>query len=60
MYLLDTDIIIYSLKGDPIVVENFKQHAADPKAVSVITYGELIFGAQCHKGSRRTWQRYIE
>ena len=31
MYLLDTDIIIYSLKGDPIVVENIKQHAADPK-----------------------------
>lgn len=46
MYLLDTDIIIYSLKGDPVVVENIKQHAADPKAVSVITYGELVFGAQ--------------
>jgi len=37
MYLLDTDIIIYSLKGDLVVVENIKQHAADPKAVSVIT-----------------------
>jgi tRNA(fMet)-specific endonuclease VapC len=46
MYLLDTDIIIYSLKGDAVVVENIKQHAADPKAVSVITYGELVFGAQ--------------
>lgn len=47
MYLLDTDIIIYALKGDPVVAENIKQHAADPKAVSVITYGELVFGAQC-------------
>lgn len=46
MYLLDTDILIYSLKGDPTVIENIKQHASDPKAVSVITYGELIFGAQ--------------
>lgn len=46
MYLLDTDILIYSLKGEPTVIENIKRHASDPKAISVITYGELIFGAQ--------------
>ena len=46
MYLLDTDIIIYSLKGVPAVVENMRAHAADPKAVSVITYGELVYGAE--------------
>ncbi len=46
MYLLDTDIIIYSLKGVPEVVENMRNHAAEPKAVSVITYGELIYGAE--------------
>ena len=46
MFLLDTDILIYSLKGDPTVIENIKQHASYPKAISVITYGELIFGAQ--------------
>lgn len=46
MYLLDTDILIYSLKGDKTVVENFKIHANDPKSISVISYGELIFGAQ--------------
>ena len=45
MYLLDTDIMIYSLKGNPIVIENFKYHSKDPKALSVITYGELIYGA---------------
>ena len=46
MYLLDTDTIIYSLKGIPAVVENMRAHAADPKAISVITYGELVYGAE--------------
>lgn len=46
MYLLDTDTLIYSLKGETAVLDNFRRHAADPKAVSVITYGELVFGAQ--------------
>ncbi len=46
MYLLDTDTIIYSLKGVPAVVEQMRNHATDPKAISVITYGELIYGAE--------------
>lgn len=45
MYLLDTDTLIYSLKADPVVVANLRHHSADPKAISVITYGELVFGA---------------
>jgi tRNA(fMet)-specific endonuclease VapC len=45
MYLLDTDTIIYALKGDRHVVRRFEEKVAQPKAVSVITYGELFFGA---------------
>ena len=45
MYLIDTDIIIYSLSGMPIVQENIIKTAQDAKAISVITYGELRFGA---------------
>lgn len=45
MYLLDTDILIYSLKGFPKVIENFELHADAPKALSVISYGELVYGA---------------
>lgn len=45
MYLLDTDTLIYSLKGNKRVIEHFKQHADAPKALSVISYGELIYGA---------------
>jgi len=35
MFLLDTDTLIYSLKGNPRVVENFRIHEKDPKAISV-------------------------
>jgi len=45
MYLLDTDTLIYALKGVPAVVRNFEAHAADPKALSVVSYGELVYGA---------------
>ncbi len=45
MYLLDTDTVIYALKGDRHVVRRFEEEIARPKAVSVITYGELYFGA---------------
>jgi tRNA(fMet)-specific endonuclease VapC len=46
MYLLDTDILIYALKGHEGVIANMRQHAGDPKAISAISYGELIYGAQ--------------
>lgn len=49
MYLLDTDIIIYSLKGNQLVVDNIRAHADSPKAISVITYGELVYGAEKSK-----------
>ena len=46
MYLLDTDTLIYFLKGDEVIIENFKANRNTPKAISVVTYGELIYGAR--------------
>ncbi len=46
MYLIDTDILIYSLKGNENVIKNFRSHADSPKAISVISYGEMVFGAK--------------
>ena len=46
MYLLDTDTVSYFLRGNPRVIENFKIHRGRPKALSVITYGELIYGCR--------------
>lgn len=45
MYLLDTDTLIYSFKGHPQVINNIKLHADAPKALSVISFGELVYGA---------------
>ena len=46
MYLIDSDILIYSLKNNPVVRQNFKQKSSIPKAISVISYGELYYGAK--------------
>ena len=48
-YLIDTDIIIYSLKNYGPVNDNFKKYKNSPKSISVITYGELIYGARKSK-----------
>jgi predicted nucleic acid-binding protein len=45
MYLLDTDTIIYSLKGNSAIAKNLEQHVEDPMRISVITIMELYFGA---------------
>lgn len=45
MYLLDTDTIIYNLKGNSAVQENLRRHFYDPLRISVITLMELYYGA---------------
>ena len=45
MYLLDTDTLIYILKGNPIVERNLRGHYHDPIKISVITLMELYYGA---------------
>lgn len=50
MYLIDTDILIYAFKGHSQVIEQLQRTATAPKAVSVISYGELLYGAR--KSSR--------
>jgi tRNA(fMet)-specific endonuclease VapC len=51
MYLIDTDTIIFALKGVPAVVAGFERHRTAPMAISVVTYGELLYGAM--KSARR-------
>jgi len=52
MYLLDTDTVIYSLKGEPAVKKNLRDHFHDPMRMSVITLMELYYGA--HKSLKIT------
>jgi tRNA(fMet)-specific endonuclease VapC len=45
-YLLDTDICIYVRRSDrPALRERFEKLAPGEAVISVITYGELIYGA---------------
>ncbi len=45
MYLIDTDIIVFSLKQNVAVQSKFREMDSVPKAISVVTYGELLYGA---------------
>ena len=45
-FLIDTDIIVYSLNNNPLVNDNFRRRRDAPKSLSVITYSELVFGAR--------------
>jgi len=44
-FLIDSDILIYSLKGNSKVTQNFTDYENDTKSISIITYGELVYGA---------------
>jgi tRNA(fMet)-specific endonuclease VapC len=45
-FLIDTDIVIYSLKGNAAVRDWMIQNQNIPKFISAVTYGELIYGAR--------------
>jgi len=45
-FLIDTDIIIYSLKGNQKVLDWFEAKKNLPKFISCVTYGELVYGAK--------------
>ena len=45
MYLLDTDTIIFNLKGNAAVRKNLLLHINDPIKISSITLMELYYGA---------------
>ena len=45
MYLLDTDTVIYILKGDPVTEANLRKHIHDPIKIGTVTLMELYYGA---------------
>ena len=45
MFLLDTDTLIYALNGKATVLQSLRENRTEPIAVSVVSYGELVFGA---------------
>ena len=45
-YLIDTDIIIFGITGNQKVQQRISEKEAISKAISIITYGELLYGAK--------------
>ena len=45
-YLIDTDIIIFALRGDKTVLAKFEENKNIPISISLITYAEFVFGAK--------------
>ena len=45
-FLIDTDIVINSIKGNTKINQKIGAYAAIPKAISIITFGELLYGAK--------------
>lgn len=50
-FLIDTNILIYRLKNVGNVNENFIRNQDSTMLISVVSYGELVFGAE--KSSNR-------
>ena len=56
-YLLDTNICIYIAKHNPpLVRERFACHTANELAMSVVTLGELRFGAEKSQSRDRAFE----
>ncbi len=50
MYLLDTDILSYFTRGDPVVRQQFERHGSSILLVSAISLYELAFGVFRNRG----------
>ena len=48
-FLIDTNILIYRLKNLGNVNANFLKYKDNPISISVISYGELVYGAKKSK-----------
>ncbi len=46
MYLLDTNIVSYWMRGDTKVIEQLKKHAPSELALSTITLAEILYGIE--------------
>ena len=57
-YLLDTNIVIYTMKNRPSQVKRrFQQHDGEI-CISAVTLGELVFGAENNEGLRKLLKRW--
>ncbi len=52
-YLIDTDTIIFALRGVSSVLKKFEENKNLPISISMITYAELVFGAKRSQNAQK-------
>lgn len=60
MYLLDTNIVSYWMRGDAGVIERIKDHAPADLALSAITLAEICYGIKKSPHKKLERQRKID
>jgi tRNA(fMet)-specific endonuclease VapC len=59
-FLIDTNILIYRLKNMGNVNGNFLKYQNEPMSVSVVSYGELVYGAEKSKSVEKNLKTVSE
>jgi len=59
MYLLDTNIVSYWMRGDEHVIERAKGHPPAELALAAITLAEVLYGIARSPGKKRERRRKI-
>ena len=59
-FLIDTNILIYRLKNMGNVNDNFLKYQNEPMSVSVVSYGELVYGAEKSKSVEKNLKTISE
>ena len=52
LYLLDTNIIVFLLRGQMGIRDSIERIGIDQCHISEITYAELLYGAECSHAPR--------
>jgi tRNA(fMet)-specific endonuclease VapC len=53
MYLLDTNIISYWMRGDPSLVKKIKNYSPSELSLSTITLAEILYGIEKSPGKKK-------
>ena len=59
-FLIDTNILIYRLKNMGNVNDNFLRYQNEQMSVSVVSYGELVYGAEKSKSVEKNLKNVRE
>lgn len=60
MYLLDTHIVSYWMRGDPRVTERLRQRSPSELALSAITLAEILYGIERSPTRKRERRHRIQ